>query len=119
MKLLNSCFRDAGFYGDLSEEIGSTSKRRSRICCGWDVPEQEAAYAAHRECGSVMRKRGRRNVWRLGGEEDFFTESEFCAADGSGKNPRIYCDLPCFTAGAGASQLTGSYHVQFLEFVWM
>src|SRR6266404_7152115 len=66
--------------GDLSEEIQEHLEEKIEELVAGGMSRKEAAYAAHREFGSVMlTEEDSRKVWRWAAMEDFFMDVRFGA----------------------------------------
>src|SRR6266478_416258 len=80
MMWLKQLFSRRRLYGDLSEEIQEHLEEKIEELLAGGMSRKEAAYAAHREFGSVMlTEEDSRNVWRWAAMEDFFTDVRFGA----------------------------------------
>src|SRR6266852_4623355 len=80
MKWLKQLFSRRRIYGDLSEEIREHLEEKIEELVAGGMSRREAAYAAHREFGSVMlTEEDSRKVWRWAAIEDFFTDVRFGA----------------------------------------
>src|SRR5712692_6377350 len=80
MKWLKQLFSRRRIYGDLSEEIREHLEEKIEELVAGGMSRREAAYAAHREFGSVMlTEEDSRKVWRWPSIEDFLMDVRFGA----------------------------------------
>src|SRR6266478_4827125 len=80
MRWIKQLFSRRRLYGDLSEEIREHLEEKIEELVAGGMSRREAAYAAHREFGSVMlTEEDSRTVWRWAAIEDFFTDVRFGA----------------------------------------